>query len=102
MEPVARGWGMGCAVFMSSSSIPEAYWSVGLFLSIICGVPTVYSSLRPQHSLCLGHALLWNHSRERHGEPQACSMPTHHSLLGNTLLPDANHMAKALLSSMQG
>lgn len=71
MEPVARGCGLGCAVFTSSPSIPEAYGSVGLFLSIICDVSTVYSSLRAQHILCLGHALLWNHSRERQGEPQA-------------------------------
>lgn len=71
MEPVARGCGLGCAVFTSSPSIPEAYGSVGLFLSVICGVSTVYSSLRPQHILYLGHALLWNHSRERQGEPQA-------------------------------
>lgn len=76
MEPVAGGCGLGCAVFTSSSSIPETRRGVGLFLSIICGVSTVYSSLRPQHSLCLGYALFWNHSRER----QACPMPTYHSL----------------------
>lgn len=97
MEPVAGGCGLGCAVFTSSSSIPETRRSVGLFLSIICGVSTVYSSLRPQQSLSGICTALEPQQREASMSYAYISLPP-----GHPLLPDTNHMAKAPLSRMQG